>query len=391
MSAPYRRSMKPLLVAVALGAAALPVFAQSTDDTDPANKAVAASMSGSAEAAAARARAKREAAKQKATAEPAKYPNATREEPPAQASAKGSKVLQQLVADYDAQKYDTVMTDATAFAASTDNHYEQSFAYQLAGAAASDAGDDPKAAAYFTKVLESNGLGNNGHYQVMYNLAVLQYGMDKYPEALATLDRFMTETKTETPEALGLKAAILNGMDKPADAAAIYERLATLKPDDPRYLSNAAALYQQAGDNAKAIALLTGAMQRGQLTDAKAYRSLYVTQINAGKLQDALATIDNGIAKGVIKPNEELVSDYSFIAQNAYADNNSALAIDVYKRAAAISSTGDPLLNIAVILNNDGKLAEAADYARQALAKGVKNKATAENILKVAGGNKKKK
>ena len=148
---------------------------------------------------------------------------------------------------------------------------------------------------------------------------------------------------------------------------------------------------QQAGDNAKAIALLTGAMQRGQLTDAKAYRSLYVTQINAGKLQDALATIDNGIAKGVIKPNEELVSDYSFIAQNAYADNNSALAIDVYKRAAAISSTGDPLLNIAVILNNDGKLAEAADYARQALAKGVKNKATAENILKAAGGNKKKK
>jgi tetratricopeptide (TPR) repeat protein len=389
MSAPIRHPVTLLLAALVLGAACLPALAQSTDDTDPANKAVDVPMSGSAAAASARARAKREAAKQKAAAEPAKYPQATREEPATQASAKGSQTLQQLVADYDAQKYDQVMADATAFAASTDNHYEQSFAYQLAGAAASDAGDDAKAADFFTRTLASNGLGNNGHYQVMYNLAVLQYGMDKYPEALATLDRFLTETKAETPEALGLKAAILNGMDKPADAAAIYEKLATLSPDDPRYVSNAAALYQQAGDDAKAIALLTAAMQRGQL-DAKAYRTLYVTQINAGKLKDAVGVIDNGLAKGVIKPSEELVGDYSFIAQNAYADGDRGMAIDLYKRAAAISSTGDPLLNIAVILNNDGKLAEAADYARQALAKGVKNKAVADNILKAAGAKKKK-
>lgn len=389
MSAPLRRPLTLLLAALIAGAS-LPGFAQSTDDTDPANKAVAAPMSGSAEAASARARARREAAKEKAAAEPAKYPNATRAEPDAKATAKGSKTLQQLVADYDAGKYAQVMTDAATFAAGTDNHYEQSFAYQLAGAAASDAGDDPKAADFFTKVLESNGLGNNGHYQVMYNLAVLQYGMDKYPEALATLDRFLTETKTATPEALGLKAAILNGMDKPAEAAAIYEQLAQANPADARYVTNAAALYQQAGDNAKAIALLTAAMQRGQLTDAKAYRSLYVTQINDGKLKDALAVIDDGIARGVIKPSEELANDYGFIAQNAYAGGDKTMAIDLYKRAAAISGTGDPLLNIAVILNNDGKLAEAADYARQALAKGVKNKATAENILKAAGGKKKK-
>ncbi len=390
MPAPLRRPLT-LLLAALLTAASLPALAQSTDDTDPANKQVDAPMSGSAAAASARARAKREAAKEKATQEPAKYPNATRQEPDGKATAKGSKTLQQLVTDYDAGKYEQVMTDAAAFAAGTDNHYEQSFAYQIAGAAASDASNDPKAAEFFTKALESNGLGNNGHYQVMYNLAVLQYGLEKYPDALATLDRFMAETKTATPEALGLKAAILTAMDKPAEAAAIYEQLAQSNPADARYVTNAAALYQQAGDNAKAIALLSAAMQRGQLTDAKAYRSLYVTLINDGKLKDAVAVIDNGIAKGAIKPGNDLANDYNFIAQNAYAGGDKTLAIDLYQRAAAISSSGDPLLNIAVIYNNDGKQAEAAEYARQALAKGVKNTATAEAILKGAAGGKKKK
>ena len=80
----------------------------------------------------------------------------------------------------------------------------------------------------------------------------------------------------------------------------------------------------------------------GGLKDADQYRSLYVGYINDNKPKQALAVIDEGIAKGVIQPSPDLAKAYSVIAQNAYASGDAATAIAMYSKAAPMASDGEP-------------------------------------------------
>ena len=265
--------------------------------------------------------------------------------------------------------------------ATTGNAYERSFASQIAAAAVAESGDDAKAVAYFKQAIDANGLDNNDHYVAMYNLAVTQYKVKQYAEALKTVERLTSETKSDAQEYDALKGTLLASLDRPADAAALYERMYARDPADKKALMNAVALYQQAENFAKADALLAGAKGKGQLTTPDEYRALYVGYINTGKLQDAISTIDEGLAKGVVQPSADLVKVYAVIAQTAYGDNDTKLAIDMYGRAAAISSDGEQGLNLAKVLLNEGRIAEAKKAAQQALDKGLKNPAEAKRIL----------
>ena len=132
---------------------------------------------------------------------PALYPNATRTAPDAKSSGKMIKNLQGLQEQFEKQDMAGVMARAEEIAAMpAANAYDKSFAYSLAGNAAADLDDQAKAAEYFGKALEANGFDNDSHYTTMYNLSVIQFGLEKYAEALATIDRFLAETKSEKPE-----------------------------------------------------------------------------------------------------------------------------------------------------------------------------------------------
>ena len=314
-----------------------------------------------------------------------KFPAATREPPGVQATRKGGKALQEIVSLYQAKNYAETLAKADALLATTDNAYERSFASQVAATAAAESGDDAKAMAYFKQAVDANGLDNNDHYVAMYNLAVIEYKAKHYADALKDIDRLLTETKSDAPENLALKASLLASLERPAEAAALYEQLYTRDPADKKSLMNAVALYQQANNPQKADALLGGAKGKGQLTTPDEYRALYVGYINAGKLKDAISTIDEGLAKGVVQPSEDLVKVYAVIAQTAYADGDSKTAIDMYGRAAAISSDGEQGLNQAKVLLNEGRIPEAKRAAQQALDKGLKNPADAKRIM-AAGG-----
>ena len=328
----------------------------------------------------------RRAQKAEAEAQAAeKFPAATRQSPHQQATKKGGSVLHEIVDLYQAKNYAEALAKADALLATTDNAYERSFASQLAANAAAESGDDARSQAYFKQAIDANGLDNNDHYVAMYNLAVTQYKGKQFAEALKTLERLTGETRSEAPEYTTLKGALLASLNRPAEAAAVYEQLYTRDPADKKAMMNAVALYQQASNFAKADALLAGAKGKGQLTTLDEYRALYVGYINAGKLQEAISTIDEGLGKGVVKPSADLVKVYAVIAQTAYEQNNIKLAIDMYGRAAAISSDGEQGLNLAKVLSNEGRTAEARKAAQQALDKGLKNPAEAKRIL-AAGG-----
>ncbi len=338
-------------------------------------------------------RAKRDAARAKAGKQdqaaeivPALYPGTTRAEPEAKATGKSLMALQALQEAYQKQDYTTALVKAEALAASDAGTYEKSFANQIAGSAAAELSDDAKAAAYFQKAIAANGLDNNNHYTTMHNLVAVQFGLEQYAQALTTLDRFLAETRSDKAEDQALRAGILANLGRNDEAARIYAEQMAKHPNDPKIMMNAVAAYQQAKQFDKANALLADAQQKGLLTEPNQYRALYVGYINAEKNAEALAVIDDGLAKGVIKPGPELAKDYMVLAQKAYYVGSDNDAIDLYKRAASMAVDGEAHLNLAKILADQGKTAEARAAAQQALDKGVKTPAEAKRILGQGGG-----
>ncbi len=313
------------------------------------------------------------------------FPGATRASPQLEATKSGGKSLNAIIALSQAKQYPQAIQQAEALAAASSNAYERGFAYQLAANASADSGDNAKAAGYFKQALDSNGLNNDDHYQVMYNLAVTQYQTKRPADALATLERLTTETKSQAPEYTALKAGALAELNRPHDAAVLYEQAYARDPGNTKALMNAAAAYQQANEFAKANALLAAAQQKGALTDASQYRALYVGYLNDNKPKDAVAVIDAGLAKGVLKPSPELAQAYSIIAQTAYEAGDVPTTIAMYQRAASMATDGEAALNLARVLYNEKRLPESRLAAQQALQKGVKAAAEAQKLAGQTG------
>lgn len=314
---------------------------------------------------------------------PALYPNATRTSPEAKASSKMIKQLQAMQEAYEKQDMAGAVAKAEAIANSPNaNAYEKSYAYSLAGNASADLGDEAKATDYFSKSVAANGLDNDSHYQVMYNVAVMQYGAEKYPEALATLDRFLAETKSEKPDHLGFRAGLLASMERFDDAAKAYMDLAAKHPAEKKYLMNAVASLQNADKFAESSKLLEDAYKRGMLTESKELRALYVGYLNDEKAKEALGVIDDGVAKGILKPSPELGKDLMVVAQTFYAKDDDKTAAELYGRAGAMAADGEAYLNQAKLLSGMGRTAEAKAAAQKALDKGVKKPDDARKLLK---------
>lgn len=348
-----------------------------------------------------------------------KYPNATRKEPEAKASAKLGPKLQKIFDAYqenDAAKVvplaDEMIADPKA------NAYERSIAARLA--AASLVGqDDAKAMAYLQKVLEFNGLSNNEHYDSMLLLGQLQMQGDQDAQGLATIDKLIAETKTSNPEVLAIKgnalyrlqrypeaAAVLKQAideagdkaqpawlqllmasyfddNKPEQASRIAEDLLAKNPNDKKMQQNLAAIYMQAGQDDKAMALLEKLRASGQMTDEKDYRNLYALYVNAqGHEKQAIDVIKEGLDKGILKPDYQT---YVALGQAYYFSDQPKLAIEAYQKAAPLAPDGETYLNLAKALWGENRIGEAKQAAQKALDKGIKNPQDAKKILAQKG------
>lgn len=325
---------------------------------------------------------KDDASKSASTAAPL-FPNATRQEPEAKASSKALKALQGAQESYEKQDYAGTVAKAEEIATKPDaNAYEKSFAYQLAGSASADQNNEAKAAEYFQKALDANGLDNNSHYQVMSNLAAVQMGLDQYEPALKTLDRFLAETKTDDAKYLSMRGSILGAMGRNAEAAKVFQELMAKNPNDKKVLMNAVASLQQAEQYDQANALLGDAYKKGQLTEAREYKALYAGYLNADKWKEAQTVIEDGAGKGLLPQDADLAKAYMIVAQKAYAADDVKTAEAMYTKAAPIAADGEAYLNLAKVYSFQGKKAQAKEAAQKALDKGVKDPAQANSLLK---------
>lgn len=357
---------------------------------------------------------------QKSEAKPATkaaetYPDATRTSPKTQASAKVASKLKKMMGLYDADKGAEARAIADEIIANpAANAYDHAFAAQIGAQIAYDNDYTTAAMAYLNKVLEFNGLDNNSHFGSFLMLSQLQLQEDDYVGALATIDRFLAETKSANPEHLVLKGNALYRLDRYPEAAAVLtqaiaaspepradwqqllmatyietgqgeeaariaETLAAANPADKRAQMNLVAVYQQGDLYDKAVAVLEKMRATGQFTEDKDYRQLYSAYLNLeGKEKQAAVVINDGIAKGILKPDFQA---YLALAQSYYFSEQVEPSIDAYKKAAPLAPDGETYLNLARVLWQEDRIAEAREAAKQAVAKGVKKPDDAKKIL----------
>lgn len=365
------------------------------------------------------------------------YPDATREEPKAKGSTKVQKALQALITTYNCatsepdpksckgpkQKDDeqvkadlasarTKADELIANPASTD--YDKALAAQLASQAAYNLDDNPGTIAYLKQAIQLNALDNNNHYQLMYMLTQVQMQEDQYTEGLATLDRYLAETKSKRPEDLALKGQALYQAERyaeaipalkqaieaspepkdnwlqlllasyaeagqSAEAIQLAEKIAAKSPNDKKAQMNLATVYLQADKLEQAAAVLEKIRASGQMTDEKDYRQLYVTYANMdGKEKVVIAVINDGMQKGLLKPDQQT---YLALAQSYYYSDQVAPAIEAWKKAAPLSKDGETYLNLAKVLWQENRIPEAKQAAKSALEKGIKKPEDAKKII----------
>jgi len=324
-----------------------------------------------------------EAKKHAATSQEALYPNATRVSPEQKgdkAVAKDMEALFKLQEEEGAEdkiiaKADEILANPKA------NAFDKSSAAYLAGAAwqGKDTNGYANAIKYYKLAVDNNGLHNNNHYRAMLQLAQMLEADEKHAEALAMVDKFLTETKSEDASAMKIKTQILVGMDKPTEAAAILEKALAANPNDKKTMYNLAALYQQAGDDKKASAMFDKMHSAGLFTESKDYEMGFRLLANIeGREKDAMALIDEGLKKGVLQPSYEM---YAFQGRTYYEADDTAHAIEAWSKGAPMSKDGEMYLNVAKLQLDADHFAQAKEAATQAKAKGVKKQGDIWQVL----------
>lgn len=338
------------------------------------------------------------------TKEEVLFPDATRAEPRTKASQRTQRDLQRLLEANDNQDYPAIISQAEALIGHRSaGAFERALAYQLIGMAKAEQDDYAGAIEAYQKALESEGLSNNNHFQVMLQIAQLQYQEDQFDAANDTLDRVLTETRKEDAQTLALKGAVLYQAERYAEAAdplrraiaasdgpqeswtqmllasyinaeqydqaiVLGEEMLAKSPNDPRLIYNVATMYAQIEQEERATATLERA-RAANLLDDRGYRQLYALYLNMDEKEaQVIEVIQDGLAKNIIKPSAEA---YTMLGQAYYFSDKPNEAIEAYRNALPFSDKGDGALNLARILSNEERFAESKKYAQEAIAKGL--------------------
>ncbi|MFC0153624.1 tetratricopeptide repeat protein [Xanthomonas dyei] len=344
------------------------------------------------------------------------YPQSTRQAPTIKPSSKLSSKLQKLIETFNkGEDYPGVRSQADEILAnSAANEADKALAAQLAAQAAYNLDDTAGAKKYLQQAIGLNALDNNGQFQSMLMLAQLQLQDDQQAEGLATLDKYLDESKSQRPEDLILKGQALYQAERykeaipvlkqaiaaspePKDtwnqllmasyaeagqtgeAVAAAEALAAKTPNDKKAQLNLASMYMQADQMDKAAGVMDKLRAAGQLTEEKEYKQLYSIYANTeNKEKDVIAVINEGMQKGILKPDYQT---YLALAQSYYYSEDVPKAIENWQKAAPLSKDGETYLNLAKVLHSEGRIPEAKQAAQQAIAKGVKKPEDAKKII----------
>ncbi|PKM08867.1 MAG: hypothetical protein CVV14_02075 [Gammaproteobacteria bacterium HGW-Gammaproteobacteria-4] len=335
------------------------------------------------------------------------FPLATREDPSIRLSSRDQRSIQKILDLSQGEADDQAKAQAMGeelLANAKVTGYTRAFVSRVMADIRLEQDDVQGAIDHLQAALDADAMSNDQHYQTMLMLAQTLINEDRAEEGLKVFDRLIDETKTDNPDYLIIKANALYQVERytealeltkrlvaaspepkpswqrllvamyaqteqPLEAAKVLQELIAADPTDKALRTNLAGMYQEAGDNEAAVAVLNEMRAKGLLTTDRDYRALYSLYANIeGHDADVIATINEGLQNGIL---EENLQAYTVLAQSYYFSDRIPEAIAAYKKAAEIATDGAPTLNLARIFASEGRYAEAKATANEALAKGL--------------------
>ncbi|HEX7370502.1 MAG TPA: tetratricopeptide repeat protein [Rhodanobacteraceae bacterium] len=340
-----------------------------------------------------------------------KYPNAKRQQPRnTGVSAEEAKSLNAGLQAANAGDSATALKDLQPIADSNKNPYAKAMATLGLAQIKYRGGDTKGAIALEKQALDSNALDNDSYFQGLETLAQMYIADEDYSDALTTLDTWNKQSGAQSADVYALQgnayyrlqkypqavAAIQKAksltdkpqaswdqiemasyfaMDKYDDAAKLAEAALAKDPNNSTLLQNVIAIYINAHQDQKALALLERARANGQIKDEAGYINMAKMYDNLGQnssdpktnAMKAVGVLKEGMSRGIVQPNFDtykLLGD-SYAIAGDYKD-----AVVAYGKAAPTAKTGQVDFLRGQMLENLGRHAEARDALKQAIAKG---------------------
>ncbi|ODU95102.1 MAG: hypothetical protein BGP23_01530 [Lysobacterales bacterium 66-474] len=340
-----------------------------------------------------------------------KYPNATRKEPAKTGvSAKEGKSLNEGLQAANSGDTATALKDLQPIADSGSNAYAKALAMLGLAQVKYRGGDTKGAIALQKQAIDSNALDNDSYFQGLEALAQMYIADEDYGDALTTLDSWSNQSGAQSadidalkgnayyrlqkyPEAVAaiqkakslsdkpqpswdqIEMASYFAMDKYDDAAKLAEAALAKDPNNSTLLQNVIAIYINAHQDQKALALLERARSNGQIKDETGYMNMAKMYDNLGQNSSdpkanalkAVAVLNEGMDKGIIQPG---VDSYKLLGDSYAIAGDYKNAAAAYGKASPDAKTGQVDFLRGQMLENLDRHKEARDALKQAIAKG---------------------
>ncbi len=343
------------------------------------------------------------------------FPNATRKEP----KAATSTVYEKIKKGYDALDAGEDEDAKAQFQAVLDHKrstpYEKGLAYQGLAQLAYNADDVDGAIKLDQQAIELDSLDNVSHFGLIYQVAQLNLMQENYQGTLDAIEKWNKLSGQESADSLAVKGNALYRLERFPEAAEAIKKAIALSPEpndtwyqiliasyydaekydeagkvgeeilakDPnnkKLILQLASIYLEQEQNDKALTMLESAYSRGLLTEHDEIRQLYQMYNFLEKPQQAAQVINDGLAKGVLKPDLETykgLGDSYALAADAAADESPerkamfAKAIEAWGKAAPFAKDGEiDFQRGQLLIQETDQLAEGKKAMEAAIAKG---------------------
>jgi predicted Zn-dependent protease len=340
-----------------------------------------------------------------------KYPNATREQPKKiGVDAKEAKGLNEGLAAANSGDSATALKDLQPIADSSSNGYAKALATLGLAQVKYRGGDTKGAIALQKQALDSNALDNDSYFQGLETLAQMYIADEDYGDAMTALDTWSKESGAQSadvyalqgnayyrlqkyPEAVAaiqkakslsdkpqaswdqIEMASYFAMDKYDDAAKLAEAALAKDPNNSTLLQNVIAIYINAHQDQKALALLERARANGQINDQAGYINMAKMYDNLGQnssdpkpnAMKAVGVLQEGMSKGIVQPGYD---SYKLLGDSYTIAGDYKNAVAAYGKASPDAQNGEVDFLRGQLLEQLDRHKEARDALKQAIAKG---------------------
>ncbi|MGH8125038.1 MAG: tetratricopeptide repeat protein [Rhodanobacteraceae bacterium] len=340
-----------------------------------------------------------------------KFPHATRKQPP-KLGVRGNerKALNAGLMAANSGDSATALKDLQPIADSSSNAYAKAMA-QMGLAQVKYHDKDTKGAIALQKQsIDSNALDNNSYFQGLEVLAQLYLNDDDYSNALTALNKWSKESGAQSADVEALKAnayyrlqkypeaiaaiqkakslstkpesnwdqiemASYSAMGKYDQAAKLAEAALAKDPNNSALLHNVVAIYVNANQDNKALAVLERARANGLIKNEADYMNMAKMYVNLGEssghpkndAMKAVGVLKEGMSKGIVKPGYD---SYKLLGDSYSVAGDYKNAAQAYGQASPQAKTGQVDFLRGLMLEDLGQHKQARDALKQAVAKG---------------------